>query len=162
MTSVSNARKQATWHAIALISDALTVTIMDTLQQIALTKYHLQVHQQDAGTTPLLGVIDQHLKIITTPGITTVTIGIGTDSVDLDLTHINLYIGVTVAVILAEVTLDPFSGPHAIAHCATEAPAHATTAETHRITDPHNAEISPEMTVDPDHINPTSTITNPH
>ena len=55
MTSVSNARKLATWHAIALISDALSVTIMDTSQQIALTKYHLQAHQQDAGTTPLVG-----------------------------------------------------------------------------------------------------------
>ena len=58
MTSVSNARKLATWHAIALISDALTVMIMDTSQQIALTKYHLQAHQQDAGTTPLVGVTD--------------------------------------------------------------------------------------------------------
>ena len=53
MTSVSNARKPATWHAIALISDTLTVTIMDMLRETALTKYHLQAHQQDAGTTPL-------------------------------------------------------------------------------------------------------------
>ena len=105
---------------------------------------------------------DQHLKIITTPGITTMTIGICTDSVDLNLTHITLYIGVTVAVILTEVTLDPFTGPHAIAHCATGAPAHTTTAEIHHIADPHHVGISPEMTVDPEHINPTNTITNPH
>ena len=35
---------------------------------------------------------------------------------------------------------------------------------THHITDPHHAEISPEMTVDPvlDHTNPASITTNPH
>ena len=151
MTSVSNARKLATWHAIALISDALTVTIVDTLQQIALTKYHLQAHQQDAGTTTLVGMTDQHLGVITTPGITNVTIGIGTDSVDLDLTPITLDIGVTVTVILAEVTLDPFTDPCIVAHYATEAQAHTATAETHHTTDPHHAGISPEMTVDPEH-----------
>ena len=122
-----HARKLATWHSIALISDALTVTIMDTLQHIALTKYHLQAHQLDAGTTPLVGVTDQHLGIITTPGITTVTIRIGTDSVSLNLAHITLVIGVTVAVIPAEDALDPFTSPHAIAHFATGAPAHTTT-----------------------------------
>ena len=90
MTSVCNARKLATWHAIALISDALTVTIMDTLQWIALTKYHLQAHQQDSGTKPLAGMTDQYLGIIATPGVHTMTIGTGTGSVDLDLIHITL------------------------------------------------------------------------
>ena len=90
------------------------------------------------------------------------TIGTGTDSVDLNLAHITLDIGVTVAVILAEVILDPFTSPHIIAHHTTGAPAHTATAETHHITDPHHAGISPEMTVDPEHINPTNTITNPH
>ena len=75
MINVSNAKKLATWHAIALTSDALTVIIMGTSQQIALTKSHLQAHQQDAGTTTLVGVIDQHLRVITTPGITTMTTG---------------------------------------------------------------------------------------
>ena len=163
MMSVSNIRKPATWHATALISDALTVTIMDTLQQIALTKYHLQAHQYDAGTTPLVGMTDQHLGIIATPGIPTMTKGRGTDSVDLNLTHITLDIGVTVAVILAEVTLDPFTSPHTIALHATGAQAHTATAETHHIADPHHTGTSPKMTVDPDrHINPTSTITDPH
>ena len=55
-------------------------------------KYHLQAHWQDAGTTPLVGRTDQHLRIIATPGIPTMTIGTGTDSVDLDLTHITLHI----------------------------------------------------------------------
>ena len=90
MINVSNARKLATWHAIALTSDALTVTIMDMLQQIAPTKSHLHAHQQDAGTTTLVGMIDQLLKVIMTPGITTTTIGIGTGLVDLDLAHITL------------------------------------------------------------------------
>ena len=64
--------------------------------------------------------------------------------------------------ILAEVILDHFTGPHAIALCATGAPAHTATTETHHITDPHCTGTSPEMTVDPEHINPTNTITNPH
>ena len=90
MINVSNAKKLATWHAIVLTSDALTVIIMGTLQWIALTKSHLQACQQDPGTTTLVGMTDQHLRVITTPGITTVTIGIGTDSVDLNLAPITL------------------------------------------------------------------------
>ena len=147
---------------LALTSDALTVTIMDMLQQIAPTKSHPQAHQQDAGTTTLVGRIDQLLKVIITPGMNTATIWIGTGSVDLDLAHITLYIGVTVTVILTEVTLDPFIGPHAIAHCATGAQAHTSTTKTHHTTDPHHARISQEMTVDPEHTNPTNTITKPH
>ena len=162
ITSVSNAKKLATWYATALISDALTVTIMDTLQQIALTRYHLQAHQQDAGTTPLVGVTDLQLGIIATPDILTITIRTGTDSVNLDLAHITLNIGVTVTVTPTEVILDHFTGHHAIALHATGAPACTTTVETHHIADPHHAEISPEMTVDPEHINPTNTVTNPH
>ena len=144
------------------LSDALTVTIMDTLQWIALTKYHCQAHQQDAGTTPLVGMTDQHLRVIITPGITTMTIGIGTDSVDLDPAHITLDIGVTVAMILTEIALDPFTSPHVIAPCATEAQAHTTTTETHHTIDPHHIEISLEMAVDPEHTNPSDTITEPH
>ena len=162
VTSVSNDRKLATWHGIALISDALTVTIMDMLQQIALTKYHLQAHQQDTGTTPLVGMTDQHLRVIITPGIITMNIGTGTDSVDLDPTHITLDIGVTVSMVLAEVALDHFTSPHIIAHHATEAQAHTNTAKTHHIADAHHVGISPGMTVDPEHTNPTNTITNPH
>ena len=90
------------------------------------------------------------------------TIGIGTDSVDLDPTHITLDIGVTAAMILAEVALDPFTGPCIIAHHATEAQADTTTTETHHTTDPHHAEISPEMTVDLGHTNPTNILTKSH
>ena len=111
MINVSNAKKLATWHATALTSDALTVIIMGTSQQIAPTKSHLQAHQQDAGTTTLVGMIDQHLGVITTPGITTVTIGIGTGSVNLNRAPITLDIGVTVTVILAEVASRSFHWP---------------------------------------------------
>ena len=69
MTSVSNTRKLATWHAIVLTLDASIVIIMETPQQIALTKYHLQAHRHDAETTPLVDMTDQHLRIIATPGI---------------------------------------------------------------------------------------------
>ena len=69
----------------------------------------------------LVDMIDQHLGVTITPGITTMTIGIGSGSADLNLAPIILDIGVTVAVTLAEVTLDPFTDPHATAHHATEA-----------------------------------------
>ena len=121
MINVSNAKKLATWHAIALTSDALTVIIMGMSQWTAPIKSNLQAHQHDAGTTILVGMRDQHLGVIITPGIITMTIGIGTISVDLDVTPIILDIGVTVTVTLTEVTLDPFTEPHATAHHATEA-----------------------------------------
>ena len=121
MINVSNAKKLATWHAIAPTYNALTVIIMATSQQIALTKLHLQAYQQDAETITLVDVIDPPLRVTFTIGITTVTIEIGTGSADLNLTPIILYIGVTVAVTLTEVTLDLFTDPHAAAHHATEA-----------------------------------------
>ena len=73
-------------------------------------------------------MIDQHLRVIITPDITTVTIEIGTSSVDLNLAPIILDIGVTVTVTPTEVTLDPFTNPHATAHHATGAQAYTTTA----------------------------------
>ena len=104
----------------------------------------------------------QCLSIIATPGVPTMTIGTGTDSVNLDLTHITPDIGVTVTVTLTEVILDHFTGPHTIALHAKGAQAHTTTAEAHHIADPHHAGISPKIRVDPEHMNPTNTITNPH
>ena len=101
---------------------------------------------------------DQHLRIIATPGISTVTIETGTDSVDIDLSHLTPDIGVTVIMIPTEAVLDHFINLHAIALHATGAPAHTATAMTHHTTDPHHA----EMTVDPEHIHPTGNTTNPH
>ena len=128
----------------------------------ALTKYHLQAHQHNAETTPLADETDQHLVIIATPGIPTVTMEMGTDSVDLDLTHITPGIGVTVIVILTEAILDHFTSPHTKALHATGAPTYTTTNMTCHIADPHHADISAEMPVDPEPMNPTGTTTNPH
>ena len=161
MISVSNARKPATWHAIVHTLDVSIVTIMDMLQQIALTKYHLQACQHDAEITPLVDMTDQCLTAAT-PGILTMTIETGTYSADLDLAHITPDIGVTVAVIPAEAILDHFINLHAVAPHITEVPAHTATAVTHHITDPHHAANSPEMTVDPECIDPAGNIINPH
>ena len=105
---------------------------------------------------------DQHLGIIATPGILTMTIETGTDSADLDLTHITPDIGVTVIVIPTEAVLDHFIDLHTVAPHITGVPAHTTTIVTHHITDPHHADISPEMTVDPECNNPTGNTTNLH
>ena len=114
---------QETGHMVCYCpqKDALTVIIMATLQQIAPKKFHLQAYKQDTGTTTLVNVIEQHLGVTMTIGITTMTIEIGTGSADLNLTPIILDIGVIVTVTLAEVILDPFSDPHASAHHTTEA-----------------------------------------
>ena len=162
MTSVSNARKPATWHPIVPTLDTSIVTIMDTLQQIALTKYHLQAHWHNAEITPLADMTDQDLRIIATPGTPTMTIETGTDSADLNPTHITTDLGVTVMVTLTEVVLDHFIDLHAIAPHVTGLPADTATIVTHHITDPHHADISSEMTVDPECINPMGSTTNPH
>ena len=105
---------------------------------------------------------DQHLGIIATPGNPTMTIQTGTNSVDLNLSYITPDIGITVIVILAEAILDHFIHLHAKAPHITGAPVHTATAVTHHIADPPHADISPEMTVDPEHINPTGNTTNLH
>ena len=159
MISVYNARKLATWHVIALISDVLTVTIMDTLQQIALTKYHLQAHQQDAGTTPLIGMTEStsrnqnHTRHYHHDNRDWHRLGRSRYHSHNPRYRSNSHNDP------AEVTLDPFTSLHAIAHHATGALAHTAIAEIHHNTDPHHIGISAKMTVDPEHINPTNTIT---
>ena len=161
MTSVSNARKPATWHAIVHTLDVSIATIMHMSQWIALTKYLLQACQHNAEITPLVDVTGQHLRTAT-PGILTMTIEPSTDSANLDLAHITPDIGVTVIVIPAEAILDHFIDLHAIAPCITEVPAHTAITVTHHIADPHHADISPKKTVDPEHIDPAGNIINPH
>ena len=134
---------------------------MDTLQWIALTKYLLQALQHDAGITPLVDVIGQHLGTAT-PDVLTMTIGIGTDSTNLNLTHITPNIGVIVIVIPTEAILDHFINLHATAPYITEVPAHTTTTMTHHITDPHHTDIYPEKTVDPEHIDPAGNSIKQH
>ena len=123
------------------------------LQQIALTKYHLQACWHNAKIMPLADMTDQHLRIISTPGIPTMTIETGMDSVTLNPAHITPDIGVTVIVIPTDAVLDHFINLHAIAPCITGVPAHTATIVTHHIADPHHADISPEMTADPECIN---------
>ena len=132
---------------------------MTMLQQIALTKFCPQAYQHDTETTTLEDMIDPHLGLTIMIGITIMTIEIGTGSADLTLAPIIPDIGVTVTVTLAEVTLDPFTDPHAAAHDATEAQAHTITDETLHTPDPHHAGISPEITVDPGHTHPANTFT---
>ena len=161
MTSVSNARKLATWHTIVHTLDVLIATIMDMSQQIALTKYLLQAFQHDAAITPLVDVTGQHLGTAT-PDVLTVTIETDTDSANLHLAHTTPDIEVTVIVIPTEAIPDHFIDPHAIAPCVTDVPAHTATAVTHHIADPHHVDIYPEEIVDPEHISPTGNIINQH
>ena len=135
--------------------------IMAMLQQTAPTKFHPQAYQHNAETTTPEDMIDPHLGVTITTGTTTVTIEIGTGSADLNLTPIILDIGVTVAVTLTEVALDPFTNPHTMAHHATETWAHTVTDRTYHTTDPHHARVSPEITVDPGHAHTTNTIIKP-
>ena len=104
-------------------------------------------------------MIDLHLKITITIGTITVTIKTGTGLAGPAHVPIPTDIGVTVAVTLKEVTLDPITNPHATAHHATEAQAHIVTDETPHTADPHHAEVSPETTVDLDCIHHTNTTT---
>ena len=130
-------------------------------QPTTLTRFHPQAYQHDAETITLVDVIDPHLGVTITIGITTMTIKIGTGSADLNLAPIILDIGVTVAVTLTEVTLDPFTNPLATAHHATEAWAHTITTETCHTADPHYTGVSSEITVHPGHAHPANTITKP-
>ena len=161
MTSISNARKLATWHAIVHTLDVWIVTIMDMSQQIALTRYLLQAHCHNPGITPLVDVTGQHLRRAT-PDILTTTIETGTDSANLNLTNTTPDIEITVIVIPTEAILDHFINLHSIAPSVTEVPAHTTTTVTHHIADPHHIDIYPGETVDPEHISPAGNIINQH
>ena len=131
------------------------------LLQTALKKYHLQAHEHTTETTLPVGIIDPHLGIIATLGIPTMIIGIDTGSVISNPTHTTtLDTGVTAAMTPTGVALDYFIDLHIIALHATGAQAHINTAATHHIEDPYPTGISPEMTADPNHTNPTSNITN--
>ena len=104
-------------------------------------------------------MIDPHLKITIVIGIITVTIETGIGLAGPDPIPAATDTGVTVTVAHKEVTLDPTTNPHAAAHHATEAQAHIVTNETPHTADPHHAEVSPETTVDLDHIHHTNTTT---
>ena len=124
-----------------------------------LTKFCHQAYQQDTVITILTqdNMIDLHLKITIAIGTITMTLKTGTGLAGPDPIPITPDLGVTVAVTLKEVALDLITNPHATAHHVTEAQAHIITNETPNTADPHHAEVSPEITVDLDHIYITKT-----
>ena len=131
MTSAFNAKKPATWHAIAPTYDALTATNMDMLPWTALIKYHHQAHQHATEVTPLIGMIGPPLGIIATPDILTMITKLGTGSVIPNPTHITMGIGV--AAIMTPIGAAPghSTDPPNITSHATEAEVHTATAMTH-------------------------------
>ena len=134
---------------------------MAMLQQIALTKFHHQAYQQDTEITIFTqeDVIDAHHKITITVGTIIMTIKTGIGLAGPNPIPTATDIGVTATVTHEEVALDPITDHHATAHHATEVQAHIITNETPHTADPHHAEVSPEKTVDLDHINHTNTTT---
>ena len=70
--------------------------------------------------------------------------------------------GVTVKATHEGVILGPITDPLTTAHHAKETQAHTATDKTLHTGDPHYTEVSPEITVDPDHIHHTNTPTIHH
>ena len=103
----------------------------------------------------------QYLEVTVTPDILLETIEFGIDPADPDSTPMTFSIGVTVAMILTEVSLTLFIIPHDKVHPDTEAKADTTTAGTHHTTNPHHTGVSLEITVGPEH-DQTNTTTNLH
>ena len=134
---------------------------MAMLQQIVPTKFCHQVYQQDTEIKTLAqeDIIDPHLKITIAIGIITVNIKTGIGLAGPNPTPATTDTGVTVTVTHTEVALDPITNPHAAAHHATEAQAHIVTNKMPHTTDPHHTKVSPETTVDLDHIHHTNTTT---
>ena len=110
---------------------------MDMLPWTALIKYQCQAHQHATEVTPLVGMIDPPLGIITTPDIPAVLTKIGTGSVVPDPTHITMDIGVAAIMTPAGATPDHSTDLHIITTHATEAQVHTATTVTHHIIDPH-------------------------
>ena len=135
--------------------------IMATSQQIAQTKSHHQAYQQDTEITILTqdNVIDPHLGITIAIGTITMTIKTGIGLAGPDPTHAVTDTGVTVTMTHEEVILGPITDPYATVHHITEAQAHTTTDERPHTADPHHAEVSPGITVGPDHVHHTNTTT---
>ena len=134
---------------------------MAMLQQIAQTKSHHQVYQQDTEIIILTqyDMIDPHLGITIMIGTITITIKTGIGLAGPDPIHTAIDTGVTVAVTHKEVTLSLITDPHATVHHITEAQAHTITDEIPHTADPHHAEVFPETAVDPDHVHHTNTTT---
>ena len=135
--------------------------IMATLQQIAQTKSHHQVYQQDTKITILTqdNVMDPHLGITIEIGTITMTIETGIGLAGQDPIHAVIDTGVTVAMTHKEVILGPITNRHATAYHVTEAKHIPLTNETPHTADPHHTEVFQGIAVDPDHVHHTNTTT---
>ena len=133
---------------------------MATLQQIAQTKAHHQVHQQGTEITVLTqdNAIDPHLAI--TIKIGTIRTHIG--SAGQDPIPAVIATGVTVEVTHKEVILGPITDSHTAAHHATETQVHTATNETLNTEDPHHTEVFPGIAADPDCMHHTTKTTKHH
>ena len=156
MTGVSNAKKLATWHAIAPTYIAMTVTIMDMLPWTAQIRYHHLVHQHIAGLIPMIDVEDHPLNAIVTPDAYTMVTRIDPDSVTPDLTPTTTAIGV---VAIIEVTPDHSTDLPIAVSLMTGALVPTATATIHLTTDLNLIGMFPKMTADLD-INPRSNTTD--
>ena len=114
MTGVFNAKKLATWLAIAPTYSATNVTITDMLPSTAQIRYHHLVHQHNAGLTPMTGMKDPLLDVIVTPDIHTMITRIVPDSVTPDLAPVTTDIGITAARTTAEVAPGHSTDPPAV------------------------------------------------
>ena len=159
MTGVFNAKKLATWHAIAPTYGAMTVTIMDMLPWTAQIRYRCLVHQHATGLTPMIGMEDPPLNVIVAPDDRTMIKRIDPDSVTPNLTPITTAIGVVAARTPVEVTPDHSTDLPIVVSHVTGALVPTTTVTTHLTTDLHLTGIFPEMTADLD-INPGSNTTD--
>ena len=132
--------------------------------QIAQTKSHHQAHQQGTEITiPMQGDARDPHPIITIK-IGTITMITGTDIslAGQDPIPTVIATGVTVKATHEGVILGPITDPHTAAHHTKETQACTATDETLHTGDPHHTEVSPEITVDPDHIHHTNTPTKHH
>ena len=143
MTDVFNVKKLATWHAIAPIYDAKTVTIMDMFPWTAWIRYHHQAHWHAAEVTPPTGMIDPPLDIIATPDVLTMITRLDPGLVVPNPTHITMDVGVAAIMTpIGPTPGHPTDLPNIVSY-ATEAQVPTTIAMTHHTTDLHPQEYFP-------------------
>ena len=107
-------------------------------------------------------MIGTHLAIPITIGTIAVIIRTDTDLTGQDPPSAIIDTGVTVAVTHEKVTPGHTTDPHVTAHHATETQVYIATDKTSHTEDPHNTEVFPGITVDPDLTHHTNTTTKHH
>ena len=165
MTGVFNVKKSVIWHAIAPTYSAMTVIIMDMLPWTAQIRYHHLAHWHTAGLTPMTGMIDPPLDVITTQDVHIIITRIDPGSVAPGPTPITIDIGVVATRTPIEVTPGHSTDlPNIVSHI-TGAQVPTTTAMTHCTADLHLIGILPKMTpnlnMNPEN-NTTDWPTDPH